>query len=440
MLYTCSKCDSQFTKWSGRCPECQAWGTIEKAVGSLPDRQAGGQKAVGKMESKIVSLAEIDNIKLERMKSGLPDFDQFLGGGLVEGSLLLIGGEPGIGKSTITLQLLSKFNQDSLYVSGEESAQQIKLRAQRLSISNLKILNTNSLEDILYHLETSNPKIAIIDSIQTIYSSEIEGEPGNISQIKSIAVKLLELAKKKNIALILIGHITKDGAIAGPKTLEHLVDAVFYLEGERNSDLRILRSIKNRFGSTNELLIFEMTGQGLQIVENPSKIFLSPAPIDVAGTVTSAAIEGSRCFLVEVQALVNQTVFGYPQRKSSGYDLNRLQLLLAVLTRRANLNFNNQDVHLNVTGGFKIKETALDLAVALSCASALSNQTLNPKTLVFGEVGLAGEVRAVKQAEKRLKEGEKLGFEAAIVPFGTKYEGKMKISAIKTISEGVQLL
>jgi len=433
MIFTCSKCDSQFTKWSGRCPECQAWGTIEKAGGN-------GQKARGKSDAKIVSLDQIDNLKLERIKTGLEDFDQFLGGGLVNGSLLLIGGEPGIGKSTIALQLLNKFDQDSLYISGEESAQQIKLRANRLNIDNLKILNTNSLEDILYHLQTSKPKVAIIDSIQTIYSSEIESEPGNVSQIKAIAVKLLELAKKQNTALLLIGHITKDGAIAGPKTLEHLVDAVFYLEGERNSDLRILRSIKNRFGSTNELLIFEMTGRGLQIVENPSKIFLSPTPIDVAGTITSAVLEGSRCFLVEVQALVNQTVFGYPERKSSGYDLNRLQLLLAVLTRRANLNFNNQDVHLNVTGGFKIKETALDLAVALACASALSNQALNPKTLVFGELGLAGEVRSVKQAEKRLKEGEKLGFESAIVPFNTKSPDNLKIHQIKTISDGVQLL
>lgn len=434
MIYTCTKCDSQFSKWSGRCPECQAWGTIEKAK-ACPERSRGG-----KSDAKIIKLDQIDNLKLERIKSGLSDFDQFLGGGLVGGSLLLIGGEPGIGKSTITLQLLDKFNQNSLYVSGEESAQQIKLRAQRLNIDNLNILNTNSLEDILYHLQASKPKIAVIDSIQTIYSSETESEPGNVTQIKTIAVKLLELAKKENIALILIGHITKDGAIAGPKTLEHLVDAVFYLEGERNSDLRILRSIKNRFGSTNELLIFEMTGQGLNIVENPSKIFLSPAPIDVAGTVTSAALEGSRCFLVEVQALVNQTVFGYPQRKSSGYDLNRLQLLLAVLTRRANLNFNNQDVHLNVTGGFKIKETGLDLAVAMACASALSNQTLNPKTLVFGELGLAGEVRPIKQAEKRLKEAEKLGFENAVAPFGTKYTGNLKIHQIKTISEGVQLL
>lgn len=430
-IFTCSKCDSQFSKWSGRCHECQAWGTIEKEQSA---------KCKTKSNAKIISLAEIDNLKLERIKSGLPDFDQFLGGGLVNGSLLLIGGEPGIGKSTIALQLLNKFNQDSLYISGEESAQQIKLRAQRINADNLKILNTNSLEDILYHLQTSKPKIAIIDSIQTIYSSEIDSEPGNVSQIKAITVKLLELAKKQNTALILVGHITKDGSIAGPKTLEHLVDAVFYLEGERNSDLRILRSIKNRFGSTNELLIFEMTGQGLQIVENPSKIFLSPTPIDVAGTITSAALEGSRCFLVEVQALVNQTVFGYPQRKSSGYDLNRLQLLLAVLTKRANLNFSNQDVHLNVTGGFKIKETALDLAVALACASALSNQTLNPKTLVFGEVGLAGEVRAVKQVEKRLKEGEKLGFKSAIVPFGTKYSGSIKTHKIKTLSEGAQLL
>jgi DNA repair protein RadA/Sms len=430
MIYTCSKCDSQFPKWSGRCPECQAWGTLEKAQNATKTQS----------NAKIISLDQIDNLKLERIKSGLPDFDQFLGGGLVGGSLLLIGGEPGIGKSTITLQLLDKFNQDSLYVSGEESAQQIKLRAQRLNINNLQILNTNLLEDILFHLENAKPKIAIIDSIQTIYSAETEGEPGNVSQVKTIAIKLLELAKKQNIALIFIGHITKEGSLAGPKTLEHLVDAVFYLEGEKNSDLRILRSVKNRFGSTNELLIFEMTGKGLQIVENPSKIFLSPAPIDVAGTVTSAAIEGSRCFLVEVQALVNQTVFGYPQRKSSGYDLNRLQLLLAVLTRRANLNFNNQDVHLNVTGGFKIKETGLDLAVAMACTSALSNQTLNPKTLVFGELGLAGEVRPIKQAEKRLKEAEKLGFKNAVAPFGTKYTGNLKIHQIKTISEGVQLL
>ena len=432
MIFTCSKCDSQFSKWSGRCSECQAWGTIEKANSK--------KQIVKNSDAKIVSLDQIDNLKLERIKSGLPDFDQFLGGGLVRGSLLLIGGEPGIGKSTIALQLLNKFNQESLYVSGEESAQQIKLRAQRLNADNLKVLNTNSLEDILYHLQTSKPQIAIIDSVQTIYSSEIDSEPGNVSQIKAITVKLLELAKKQNTALILVGHITKDGPIAGPKTLEHLVDAVFYLEGERNSDLRILRSIKNRFGSTNELLIFEMTGKGLQIVDNPSKIFLSPTPIDVAGTVTSAAIEGSRCFLVEVQALVNQTVFGYPQRKSSGYDLNRLQLLLAVLTKRANLNFSNQDVHLNVTGGFKIKETALDLAVALACASALSNQTLNPKTLVFGELGLAGEVRSVKQVEKRLKEGEKLGFDNAIVPFGTNYSGNIKTHTIKSLSEAVQLL
>src|SRR6056297_1062921 len=404
-IYTCSKCDAQFPKWQGRCPECGAWGTIKESV---PTKSRENKKT--KIDFDKKNLIDFNTIKSEnfsRIKTNIQELDQIFGGGLVQGSINLIGGEPGIGKSTLVLQILKnleKLNQPLLYISGEESAGQIKLRLDRLNYKpkNLKFLNETKVEEIQAAIESLKPAVAIIDSIQTIYSSEIDSEPGNVSQIRACTVKLLETAKKNNTAVIITGHVTKDGSVAGPKTLEHLVDVVLYLEGDPLHGYRLLKSSKNRFGSTNEIGLFAMTGQGLIEVKDPTKAFLSENQEIVPGSVTSCFMEGTRAFMVEVQALVTPTIFGYPQRKTSGYDLNRLQMISAVLFKRAKVNLNNQDIHLNIVGGLKVTEPAIDLAVALAIISALKNKPVNRETLVIGEVGLGGEVRSVINLKKRI--------------------------------------
>ncbi len=433
-IYTCSKCDAQFPKWQGRCPECGAWGTIKESV---PTKSRENKKT--KIDFDKKNLIDFNTIKSEnfsRIKTNIQELDQIFGGGLVQGSINLIGGEPGIGKSTLVLQILKnleKLNQPLLYISGEESAGQIKLRLDRLNYKpkNLKFLNETKVEEIQAAIESLKPAVAIIDSIQTIYSSEIDSEPGNVSQIRACTVKLLETAKKNNTAVIITGHVTKDGSVAGPKTLEHLVDVVLYLEGDPLHGYRLLKSSKNRFGSTNEIGLFAMTGQGLIEVKDPTKAFLSENQEIVPGSVTSCFMEGTRAFMVEVQALVTPTIFGYPQRKTSGYDLNRLQMISAVLFKRAKVNLNNQDIHLNIVGGLKVTEPAIDLAVALAIISALKNKPVNRETLVIGEVGLGGEVRSVINLKKRIQEAKKLGFKQIIVP--EKQPGTIQITKISQL-------
>ena len=441
-IYTCSNCGAQFPKWSGRCLECGGWGTLtEETV----DAKAKERQELKVGAARIIDLKEIKDEGGEKIKTGVSEIDRVFGGGIVAGSLILLTGEPGIGKSTIVAQIadaVGSTDNPVAYASGEESAGQIKDRLTRLNcdLGKIKFLSETNAEKIIAALSELKPRLAIIDSIQTIYSSLVESEAGNIAQIRAGAVKFLEIAKQKNIAVILIGHITKDGQIAGPKALEHIVDAVIYLEAENLHNYRILRATKNRFGSVNEIGIFEMTGAGFKEIKNPSSVFLDQGHENLSGSVVSAVLEGSRPFLVEIQALITKTVFGYPVRKASGFDLNRLQVLTAVLTKRAKINLTNQDVILNVVGGLKINDPALDLAVSAAIISSLLNQTIDRKTIILGEVGLGGEVRSASRLEDRLREAEKLGFTRAIIPNAETKTGKIKLERVKNIGKIVEML
>ena len=439
-IYACSNCDAQQPKWQGRCPECGQWGTLEKTQSAnLQAQNLKNKNLPGMPAGKVISFDRINAGDFQRLKTGIEEFDRVLGGGIVNGSLILLGGEPGIGKSTLVLQLVEKIPGNVLYVSGEESAEQIKTRIDRLEIKikNLGFLGETNIETIAATILEQKPKLAIIDSIQTVYSLEAPSAAGSVNQVRICTTKLLEVAKKNNITILIIGHITKFGEVAGPKTLEHLVDAVLYLEGDQYHAFRILRGAKNRFGSTAEVGIFEMQGRGLIEVRDPAAIFLTQKSA-AGGSIVTAALEGSRIFLLEVQALASLTSFGYPQRKTSGFDLNRLQLLAATLSRRLGLKLANQDLYLNIAGGLEISEPAADLAVCLAVISAVKNIIIPSDTLAFGEVGLGGEIRPVSQAQKRIAEAEKLGFKQAIIPFGKeKIDSKMKIVQVKSLAEAL---
>lgn len=436
-IYICSKCDSQALKWSGRCLECGAWGTLVKSH----DTKSNSQKIVEHATAELTDFKDVKAQDFERIKTNISELDQVLGGGIVKGSLILLGGEPGIGKSTIILQIASNISQNLVYVSGEESKEQVKLRIDRLQTTtdHLKFLAQTNIDTICSTLKKNKPSVAVIDSIQTMYTADIDSEAGNISQVRACTVKLLEVAKQNNVAIIIVGHVTKDGAVAGPKTLEHLVDCVLYLEGDKFHHYRLLRGIKNRFGSTNEVGVFDMTQKGLIEVANPSASLLEQKQDNVSGSIVTCFIEGTRPFLTEIQALVTTTVFGYPQRKTAGFDLNRLQLLVAVLTKRANLNLTNQDVHLNIVGGFKIQEPAVDLAVALAIASAYKNITIKENTAVFGEIGLGGEIRPINFIDKRIKEAQKLGYNKIICP-NMKMQAGSGIIKVKNVSQAINSL
>ena len=416
----------------------------------------------GKAQEKKASPAEIINLEkikeagLTRIKTNISELDRVLGGGIVPGSLVLLSGEPGIGKSTIVAQLADAIGTSPqpppskgeggggsvIYISGEESASQIKARLERLkcNLEKIKFISETNVEKAIAAVSSLAPVLVVVDSIQAVYSHDVLAEAGGINQIRASAVKFLELAKENNIAVILVGHITKDGQIAGPKSLEHIVDTVIYLEAETTNNYRVLRATKNRFGSVNELGIFEMTGSGFKEVANPGAVFIETGGQKITGSVISCIIEGTRPFLVEIQALVTKTVFGYPQRKASGFDLNRLQVLVSVLTKRAKINLTNQDVILNVVGGLRINDPGLDLAVCLAITSSLLNQVIDRKTLVLGEVGLGGEVRNVSKLEQRLAEAEKLGFIKAMVPDSQVKAKKLKLIKIKNLEEMVKNL
>ena len=440
-IYTCSNCDAQFPKWSGRCLECGAWGTLE---GASVDARESAKQGAKREAAKVEDLSAIKGSAPARLATGLKEVDRVLGGGLSSGSLVLLGGEPGIGKSTILMQLCAANSDRCIYASGEESAGQIKERLDRIGAKgkNFKFIGETNVEKILTALEKEKPALAVIDSIQTVYSLLNPGEPGSVNQIRTSAMRFLEIAKRHGISIILTGHITKDGQVAGPKTLEHIVDTVLYLESEKAHDYRILRTTKNRFGSTGEIGIFEMTGEGFREVANPSGIFIDSSQDTFSGSVVSVIMEGTRPFLIEIQALVTKTVFGYPQRKASGFDLNRLQVLAAVLTKRAGLNLTNQDVILNIVGGLKVSDPGVDLAVCLAVASSLLNQTIDRQTVVLGEVGLGGEVRGIGKMPERLREAAKLGYTSALVPPAkTKAKpGEMKLIEIKSLEEMVKLI
>jgi len=410
IIYVCSNCGEEYVKWQGKCDNCGEWNSL-KEFKVISSRHNAKTKS-NLQNIQIVDLSKVKTSNFQRISSKISEFDRVLGGGFVKGSLILLGGEPGIGKSTLVMQVAANLN-NVLYISGEESVTQIKMRAERLNLKNaeIKLLTETNIDSISTFISNANfsPSLIIVDSIQTIYSENFPSTAGSLVQVRECALKLQKLAKETDIPIILIGHVTKEGAVAGPKTLEHMVDVVMYLEGEKYHGTRILRTAKNRFGATDEIGIFEFESTGLKEIKNPSKIFLADRNKKVPGSVITATIEGTRPLLVEIQALVSPTSFGYPRRTASGFDLNRLNLIIAILINRAFLKLGGFDVYLNVAGGFYLKEPAGDLAVALAIASAYKNIPVDSKLTAFGELGLGGEVRSVTFESKRLSEARRLG-------------------------------
>lgn len=444
-VFVCSECGNESPKWLGKCPACNSWNTFyEQKIEKYTD--------TNKIEKKINNtpkpLSSYVGQEANRTSTGYLELDRVLGGGLVKGSLILLGGEPGIGKSTLILQLCEKVQGDGkvLYVSGEESAEQIKLRADRLDVKNddLMFLGETDIDVIKDAIADMKPKLVIIDSIQTMYSDEITAAAGSVSQVREITAQIMRMCKAQQITTIIIGHVTKEGNIAGPRVLEHMVDTVLYLEGERYNTYRILRAVKNRFGSTNEIGMFEMRQEGMCEVTNPSDILITEREDNPSGSCILASVEGTRPILVEIQALTSQTVFGLPKRTANGFDYNRLAVLIAVLEKRAGLSLGNQDVYLNVAGGMRISEPAADLGIIATVASSCKNVPIPQSTVVMGEVGLTGEVRRINLIEKRLKEAEKLGFKTCIIPEnnkkGLKDNYKLDIIGVKNIGEMLRIL
>jgi len=425
-VFVCQNCGFQTPRWLGQCPSCRSWGTLVEEVMV--------SKKLGKEKQRTATPFRLSELKPDvkiRTKTGFDELNRVLGGGIVKGSLILIGGDPGIGKSTMIMQVgsyLASKGETVLYVSAEESAEQLKLRAERLGFAtdNFFVLPETELESILESTEKLNPSLLVIDSIQTIYKSILSSAPGSVGQVRECAADLLRLAKEKGVATFVIGHVTKFGAIAGPKTLEHMVDTVLYFEGERFQQYRILRTTKNRFGSTNEIGIFEMTEHGLVEVANPSQFFLAGRGEAISGSVVVSTLQGSRPVLVEVQALATPTFYSIPQRVCTGFDFRRLSMLLCIIERRGGIQTGNQDVFLNVVGGLRIEEPAADLAIVMAIASSIRNKPIAQDTVVVGEVGLGGEVRSVGQITNRIKEAARIGFRRLVMP-NQKVDGKTKV-------------
>lgn len=437
--YICQQCGYESAKWWGICPECNSGGSmVEEAY---TQKETARAKKQSSHLQKSVDLKSVEGTEADRFTTHISEFDRVLGGGIVRGSLVLIGGDPGIGKSTLLLQLAHHISKEKkvLYISGEESSQQIKLRASRLFSGdmNMLILAETNLDTIEGEILAVMPDVVVIDSVQTVSSPELTSLPGSVSQVREATGRLMNIAKANNISCFLVGHVTKEGAIAGPRVLEHLVDTVLYFEGERFNTYRMIRAVKNRFGSTNELGVFEMTDKGLIEVSNPSKILLSEHSVGAPGTAIVCTMEGTRPMLVEIQALVALTTFAVPRRTATGIDFNRLNMLLAVLERRAGLRIQSQDVYVNLTGGIKIYEPSLDLGIACAVASSFSNREIKNNVAFFGEIGLTGEIRSVSFGEKRINEALKLGFEEVIVPYSTAKDLKninsIKITGVKDV-------
>ncbi|HRY60362.1 MAG TPA: DNA repair protein RadA [Patescibacteria group bacterium] len=449
LKFVCNNCGAEFLRWQGKCSACNEWETLEEIKISSRVQSSKLKVQSGGVAAQLISLDKVDSKNFERIKTNISEFDRVLGGGIVLGSLVLLGGDPGIGKSTLLLQSLVGISQNKsltkiLYVSGEESAQQIKLRAERLKIKNEKIflLAESDLESILATIEMEKPNLVIIDSIQTVYSDQIASASGSIVQVKNATESLMRVAKATNVPIFIIGHVTKDGGIAGPKTLEHLVDVVLYLEGDRYQSFRILRGIKNRFGKTSEVGIFEMEENGMTEVANPSKVFLEERLEGASGVAVSSIIEGNRPFLVEIQALCSKSYFGYPKRTSSGIDLNRLNLLIAIIEKRVGVDMSQFDCYLNVVGGIRIRENSVDLAAALSIISAAKNKPIDDHTAIFGELGLSGEIRSIPNLEKRIEEAIRMGFDKIVIPKQNsqsklKPVGKVKFIEVRTLKESM---
>jgi DNA repair protein radA len=418
--YICSECGFESPKWYGKCPSCGEWNTLNEELNSQQTKNSFSNSF--STVNQVLALDDICGENDERIPTKIEEFDRVLGGGIVKGSLVLLSGDPGIGKSTILLQIcqnLGSKGQKILYVSGEESANQIKLRAVRIGVTtkNLFILSQTDLATIVECIKAEKPDIVIIDSIQTMVYEQVNSSAGSITQVRECTNVFMHTAKGLGIPIFIVGHVNKDGAIAGPKVLEHIVDTVLYFEGERNYSYRILRGVKNRFGSTNEIGVFEMTADGLKEVLNPSLMMISGRPKNTSGTCVACVMEGTRPILAEVQGLVCATGFGTPRRMSTGFDYNRMNMLLAVLEKRAGYFFNNMDAYVNVVGGLKLDDPAADLTVALALVSSLKDKAVDDKTIAFGEVGLAGEIRAVNNCEQRIAEAKRLGFERCIIPF-----------------------
>jgi DNA repair protein RadA/Sms len=457
-VFACQECGAQSPKWLGRCPECGAWNSFVEER-QLPERATAGAAGAPRYSLAAAAgpqlYAEIDTVVAERITTGVAEFDRVLGGGVVPGSLVLLGGEPGIGKSTLLLQAAAHFARTIgpvLYSSGEESEHQIKSRGERLGVDPSKgslaaplyILAETCLERILEEISRLRPAFVIVDSVQTVFSLKFQSAPGSIGQVRESATQLLFAAKGQNIPTFLVGHVTKDGNIAGPKALEHIVDTVLYFEGEKHHAHRVIRAVKNRFGAVSELGVFEMTGRGLRGVANPSELFLAERRAGAAGSAVLSCVEGSRPLLVEVQALVSSSTYGNARRMASGIDQNRLSLLLAVLEKRAGLNLVADDVFVNVAGGIAVDEPAADLAITGAVASSLRNRPIRPGTAVFGEVGLAGEVRGVTQAALRVREAAQMGFNRCIVPDGNcspdDVPAGIELVSVKTVNEALEQL
>lgn len=417
-IYVCNECGYESVKWYGKCPSCGEWNTMEEHEPVVTSKGVSRSRAT---IQPVKRLSEISSDIEKRLLTGVNEFDRVLGGGIVEGSLVLLSGDPGIGKSTILLQICQKLGESKsvLYVSGEESARQIKLRANRLGVDteNLFVLAHTDVAIIVETIKSEKPDMVIIDSIQTMLLDDVSSSAGSVTQVRECTNIFMHLAKSLGIPIFIVGHVNKDGAIAGPKVLEHIVDTVLYFEGERNYSYRILRSVKNRFGSTNEIGVFEMTQTGLHEVENPSALMLSGRPKNTSGTCVACTMEGSRPILAEVQGLVTASGFGTPRRMSTGFDYNRMSMIIAVLEKRAGYFFNGMDAYLNIVGGLKLYEPAADLSVAMALLSSLTDKVVNDNTLAFGEIGLAGEIRAVNNCEQRISEAKRLGFTKCIIPF-----------------------
>lgn len=444
-VFFCQNCGHEENKWLGQCPMCKEWNTfVEEPVSFSKSASAKQIK-----DAEVVALKHVETDQEERIKTKIEELDRVLGGGIVPGSLLLVGGDPGIGKSTLLLQVCQRLCEDKhqvLYISGEESLKQIKLRANRMGefTEDLLLLCETNLEIVKNVIQKRKPEVVIIDSIQTMYSEEVASAPGSVSQVRESTNVFMQLAKGLGISIFIVGHVTKEGTVAGPRVLEHMVDTVLYFEGDRHASYRILRGVKNRFGSTNEIGVFEMRQNGLEEVENPSEFMLNGKPENASGSVVACSMEGTRPILIEIQAIVCSSNFGMPRRTAAGTDYNRVNLLMAVLEKRVGIHLSNYDAYVNIAGGIKMNEPAVDLGIVMAIVSSYKNQPIDEKTIVFGEVGLSGEVRAVNMPEQRVAEAKKLGFTTCIMPEVSRDVVKnikgIKIIGVKTINEALQVL
>lgn len=445
-MYFCSQCGYESSKWMGQCPACKQWNTFTEEV--ITESKKGGARS-GKTSASPMNISEVTVKNEERIPTGIKELDRVLGGGIVKGSLSLVGGDPGIGKSTLLLQVcrnLANKKRKVLYISGEESMHQIKLRAERIGTfeEEMLLFCETDLGEILNAVLKVKPEFVVIDSIQTMYSADLSSAAGSVSQVREVTAQMMRIAKEQNVAVFIVGHVTKEGVVAGPRTLEHMVDTVLYFEGEREAVYRILRGVKNRFGSTNEIGVFEMCQTGLLEVENPSKTMLNGRPVDASGSVVVCSMEGSRPILIEIQALVSPTSFQMPRRTAVGIDYNRVNLLMAVLEKRAGLQLGGCDAYVNLAGGMRLGEPAIDLGIVMAIASSYKNRAVPEDTIIFGEVGLVGEIRGVSGGEARIKEAAKLGFQRCILPKANqeaiKIQTGMELLAVTNVLEALDLI